>query len=128
MQTCRPAQNMYFWTQNRTNRHFNKKLAQFEKILKKIYMIYGILCQFLCAKFSVRKFACAKRFTLRRSDLCQTTNRNAYGQTLTLQSKPRTKRRVLCRRQENTACTVNTEMYNCTPAQLFCGPRHTVWE
>ena len=31
-------------------------------------MFYGILGQFLCAKFSVRKFACAKKNTFRRSD------------------------------------------------------------
>ena len=38
------------------------------KVLKNFTFLYGILSQFLCAKFSVRKFACAKKITFRRSD------------------------------------------------------------
>ena len=42
-------------------------MAQFDKDLKNCAYFYGILGPFLCAKFSVRKFGCAKEFTFRRS-------------------------------------------------------------
>ena len=42
-------------------------LAQFDKILQNVTDFYGILGPFLCAKFSVNKFGCAKVLTFRRS-------------------------------------------------------------
>ena len=44
-------------------------LAQFDKILENFTCFYGILGPFPCAKFSVRKFGCAKEFAFRRSDI-----------------------------------------------------------
>ena len=40
-------------------------LAQFDKILKNCRCFHGILGKFLCAKFSVKKFDCAKEFAFR---------------------------------------------------------------
>ena len=60
-----PAQNVYFWTQNRKNRHLKKLIGVIWQNSLNFYMFYGILSKLLWAKFSVRKFACAKKFTFK---------------------------------------------------------------
>ena len=54
--------------QNRKNKPLFMILAQFDKSLKKITCLYGILGQFLCAQFSAKKIGCAKDFADRRCE------------------------------------------------------------
>ena len=50
-------------------KHFLKMiLAQFDKILQNFTCFNGVLGPFLCAKFSVSKFGCAKELSFRRSE------------------------------------------------------------
>ena len=58
-------QNLYFWTQHRKKSTFFMILAQFDKI--HFTCLYDTLGQFFCAKLSVRKFGCTKKFACRRS-------------------------------------------------------------
>ena len=53
-------------------------LAQFDKIPENYTCFYGIIGQFLCAKFSVRKFGCAKELTFRRCDFEETQRRKYW--------------------------------------------------
>ena len=45
--------------------NMKNKFAQFDHFF--LHVFFGILSKLLCAKFSVRKFAFAKKFTFKRS-------------------------------------------------------------
>ena len=44
-------------------------LTQSDKVFAKIYMFYGIFSTFLCAKFVLKYYGCAKKITFKRSEL-----------------------------------------------------------
>ena len=65
----RTCANVYFWTQNRRKKTgiWKIDLHNLTKFLQFLHVYFGILSKFLCAKFLVQKFACAKKCTFRRS-------------------------------------------------------------